>query len=127
MSRECSPGFRLMAASTSRSPARTQSDHDGSDCLAGGRRGRIGLSESFAGVDSGADSVAWRGQRTLPLGAVPAGRVVEEVQVNDYGARPAAEIGALGGVEGITAAAVAGVARCPVSQRQKQPSGVLLP
>lgn len=84
------------------------------------------MAEAFAGVHGCGNDICGRGQRALPLAVVPAGRVVQEVQVNDQGAGRAAEVSALGGIEDVAASAVAGLAGGAVTQRQEQPAGILL-
>ena len=52
--------------------------------------GRPTRLHALASPDRGGHGVARRGQRALPVRVVPAGRVVEEVEVDDQRVRPAA-------------------------------------
>ena len=74
----------------------------------------------------GADRIPRRSQRAQPGVAVPARGMVQKVQVDDQPPGSAAQVGALGGVEHVPAAAVTRLARGPVAQRQEQAAGVLL-
>ena len=85
----------------------------------------IRTSESLARADRGGDGVPRRGQRALPRVVIPAGRVIQEVQVDDQAAVRSAQVRALGGVQRVPAAAVAGLARGAVAQWQQQAAGVL--
>src|SRR5262249_8323491 len=76
--------------------------------------------QALARADRGGDGVPRRSQRALPRVVVPAGRVIQEVQVDDQAAVRSAQVGALGGVQRVPAAAVAGPARGAVAQRQQQ-------
>ena len=82
--------------------------------------------QALARADPGADRVPRRGQRAQPRLVIPARGVVKEVQVDDQPPVPPAEIGALGGIEHVPAAAVTRLTRGAIAQRQEQAAGVLL-
>src|ERR1700722_577460 len=87
--------------------------------------GYILTSQALARRDLGTDSIPGRSQRAQRGAAVPARGMVQEVQVDDQPSGSPAQVGALGGVERVPAAAVARLARGPVAQRPEQGAGIL--
>ena len=80
----------------------------------------------FPRRDGYVDGVVTGRERADPPVVVPAGRVVQEVQVDDQGLAGGAEVGALGRVEQVAAATVAAAAGRRVPDRQEESAAVLV-
>ena len=81
---------------------------------------------ALAGGDHSADGIAGRSQGAQPAIVIPAGRVIEEIQVDDQVVRVSTKICTLRGVQRIATAAVALSPGRPVSERQEDPACVLV-